>query len=439
MKKLLLISGLLAASVAVQRMAASDVYTESPGTEGNGRYTIGPDYTVDPDLTDLGNPKGKRFEFTMRLADSKFFRGDDATLEPTKAVRKERLIAVYVPAAYKDGTEAPILVMHDGPRRLDQVSNAAEQSTVVVARQGRRSDREAGRQHWQARSARRRLRTDNADACLDQGLVGRAIARLVADLRLLDAVKARDHKALEALVEEGADVNATQPDGTPALNAAVGHGSVEAASALIDAGAQVTVADKSGNTPLHLAAQAVDLKLVEKLLAAGADPNVRTARSAGGGRRSFFRAPTGEMTPLLLAARTGREDLMRMLLDAGADPKARAQDGTTLLMQAINSAKLPFVQFVFGFDSDVLAVTDAGHTVMHASVAGTSRNGTQDEICEVIQFLADHGAALDPIDNEGYTPIRISDIIPTDKASLLLHKLIVASGVAPKVMPSDLL
>ncbi len=66
-----------------------------------------------------GNPKGKNFEFTLALADSKIFRGDDETLEPTKkAVRKERRIFVYVPAAYKDGSEAPILVTHDWPGKL---------------------------------------------------------------------------------------------------------------------------------------------------------------------------------------------------------------------------------------------------------------------------------------------------------------------------------
>ena len=145
------------------------------------------------------------------------------------------------------------------------------------------------------------------------------------------------------------------------------------------------------------------------------------------------------MTPLLLAARTGREDLMRVLLDAGADPKARALDGTSLLMQAIGSAKPDFVKFVFTLDSDVHVVTDSGRTVMHATVSGTSRRGTQDEICEVIQFLADQGAELDPVDGRGYTPIRISDFIPIDKASLLFHKLIVDSGAIPKVMPSDLL
>jgi enterochelin esterase-like enzyme len=110
---------------------AAEAYTENPGTEGNGSFTIGPDYKIDPDLTDQGHPKGKSFEFSMRLADSKIFRGDDTTLEPgKKAVRKERKIFVYVPAAYQDGAQAPILVIHDGPGQLGLVRNALDNLTI---------------------------------------------------------------------------------------------------------------------------------------------------------------------------------------------------------------------------------------------------------------------------------------------------------------------
>jgi hypothetical protein len=46
--------------------------TEKPGTQGNGNFIIGPEYKIDPDLTDLGNPKGKYFEFAMPMADRRF-------------------------------------------------------------------------------------------------------------------------------------------------------------------------------------------------------------------------------------------------------------------------------------------------------------------------------------------------------------------------------
>jgi enterochelin esterase-like enzyme len=117
-------------SAATSAHAAEGPYSEQPGTEGNGNFVVGPDFAIDPNLTDRGNPKGKQFEFTMRLADSKIFRGDDTTLDPRKKVRVERKIFVYIPAAYKDGTKAPVLITLDGPSRLDLVKNALDNLTI---------------------------------------------------------------------------------------------------------------------------------------------------------------------------------------------------------------------------------------------------------------------------------------------------------------------
>jgi enterochelin esterase family protein len=106
-------------------------YDENPGSEGDGKFTVGPEYNIAPDLTDRGNPKGREFEFSMRLADSKIFRGDDPTLTPEKKpVRKERKIFVYIPAAYHDGAKAPFLIIHDGPGQLRLVRNALDNLTI---------------------------------------------------------------------------------------------------------------------------------------------------------------------------------------------------------------------------------------------------------------------------------------------------------------------
>ncbi len=110
---------------------AAETYTENPGSQGDGNFNVGPQYKIDPDLTDRGNPKGKYFEFAMRLADSKIFHGDDRTLDPAKKpVRTERKVFVYVPAAYRDGTAAPILVIHDGPGQLALIRNALDNLTI---------------------------------------------------------------------------------------------------------------------------------------------------------------------------------------------------------------------------------------------------------------------------------------------------------------------
>ncbi|MHA3775643.1 alpha/beta hydrolase [Verrucomicrobiota bacterium sgz303538] len=119
------------AGLSAHAIAAVETYTENPGSDGDGEFTVGPEYSTDKDLTDLGNPKGKYFEFKMKLADSNIFRGEDKTLEPEKKpVRTERKIFVYVPAAYKDGTAAPVLVIHDGPGQMKLVRNALDNLTI---------------------------------------------------------------------------------------------------------------------------------------------------------------------------------------------------------------------------------------------------------------------------------------------------------------------
>jgi ankyrin repeat protein len=124
---------------------------------------------------------------------------------------------------------------------------------------------------------------------------------------------------------------------------------------------------------------------------------------------------------------------MKALVEGGADPKIKGQDEGTLLMAAVGSGHIEAVKYAFELDPEVKVVNDQRTTLMHAAVTGTTLNATQQQICEVIQFLADKGAPLDEKDARGRTPIVIADILPIDKAVELLTKLIVAGGAQPKI------
>jgi len=101
-----------------------------PGTMGDGDITIMPAYNRQSDLTDKGAPKGKSFHFTMNSSDSMIFKGDDKTLLQANQHSFTRGMDVYVPAQYKDGTPAPILVIQDGPGELGSVKNALDNLTT---------------------------------------------------------------------------------------------------------------------------------------------------------------------------------------------------------------------------------------------------------------------------------------------------------------------
>src|SRR5438445_347377 len=155
-----------------------------------------------------------------------------------------------------------------------------------------------------------------------------------SDLRLVDAVKRRDEKAVASLIRQQADVNAAQPDGATALGWAVYLGAGETAELLLAAGASVNAADEYGETPLTLACANGDAPLVAKLLKAGADPkaarwNGETAlmiAAAGGlvdgGADPNVADRTGD-APLHTAAQVGDLELVKKLLAKGANPNVR--------------------------------------------------------------------------------------------------------------------
>ena len=236
----------------------------------------------------------------------------------------------------------------------------------------------------------------------------------------------------------GADPNVTLQSGAKPVVVAMQYRNTRAALALLDGGADVHVRDRAGSTPLHLAAQVGELSLVRALLAKGADPNVRTAassaagtRGGGGGAGGGRGGPAGEQTPLMIAARNDRQEVMRALVAAGANPSLKAQDGSNLLMAAAAGSRLATFTYAYELDPHVDVVTTAGNTIMHVAVGINGR--TQPEVCEVIQFLADHGAKLDELNAAGRTPIAIADNLPVDLAVDLLTKLITDRGEKPKI------
>jgi ankyrin repeat protein len=253
---------------------------------------------------------------------------------------------------------------------------------------------------------------------------------------LVFAVIKDDVASIGTLLHAGANPNVALLSGAKPIIIAMQYRHSAAARALLEGGADIDVRDRGGNTTLHLAAQAGDMSLVRALLAKHADPNARTPRStapagARGGGGLARGGTTGEQTPLMMAARGDHEDVMRALVAAGADPTLRAQDGTSVLMAAASGARLETFSYTYTLDPNVDVVTTTGNTIMHVAVGLNGR--TQPEVCQVIQYLADHGAKLDEMNGAGRTPIAIADNLPVDLAVELLTRLITERGGRPKI------
>ena len=166
---------------------------------------------------------------------------------------------------------------------------------------------------------------------------------------LIEAAKGGDWEAVRVLLEQGADVTATAPDGATALHWASYWDDVESAELLIRAGADVSAANDLGATPLWIASLNGSVSMVRSLLEAGADLN--TALLSG-------------ETPTMAAARTGSPRVVEQLLAAGADPNASATRGQTALMWAVSQQHSDVVGVLLEYGADVHARSETWSQVM---------------------------------------------------------------------------
>jgi ankyrin repeat protein len=242
-------------------------------------------------------------------------------------------------------------------------------------------------------------------------------------------------EATRALVDAGADLNQTDPDGTTALVLAIINSHFDVAGVLLDRGADPNILDSAGMGALYAAVDmhtlsfmhgrplqkssdrlnAVDV--VQLLLDHKASPNqplksVILRRHNTAGNQSLAEGTT----PLLRAAKEGDVTLMQLLLKNGADPNLRQKNQNTLLMLAAgygrrfdqNADALEFevgteedlfraVKFcVLELGVDVNAVNSVGDSALHWAGADS------------IRFLVEHGADLNAKNKQGKTPLDVA-------------------------------
>lgn len=233
------------------------------------------------------------------------------------------------------------------------------------------------------------------------------------DVRLANAVRANDVRALRTLLNDHVDINSRGPDGSTALAWAAYADNLEAASLLIAAGADLNAANTYGETPLSIACENRSIPLIENLLASGANPNVAK--------------PNGE-TVLMTAVDTGAVEIVNRLIAKGANVNAREKlKGQTALMWAAAGGNLAMVEALVAAGADIDANSAGGSTALHFA----AQQGAIDVAKVLLEWGADPNARLSvrQIDQEiqpfvetlvNVTPLWIAISIRKEELAILL-------------------
>ena len=166
-----------------------------------------------------------------------------------------------------------------------------------------------------------------------------------SEVPIVEAAKKADAAEMDALLQQGVDVNSAEADGTTALHWAAHLGDLQGVEMLLEAGAVAAAENRYGVMPLSLAAANGSAAVIERLLEAGADPNttlmggetaLMTAARTGvpeavevllaHGAQVDARDTNRRQTALMWAAEEGYTEAMRLLLEAGADVRARSDE-----------------------------------------------------------------------------------------------------------------
>jgi len=237
----------------------------------------------------------------------------------------------------------------------------------------------------------------------------------------------------QILLEAGARIDTTDPDGISPVLIAIINGHYDAAAFLLNHGANPNLADDTGRTALFSAVdfntmpvsnrpsprvienQMTSLDLIKLLLDKGANVNAQLLKQQPY-RTKLDRGDdtmlTTGTTPLLRAAKAADLPAMRLLLARGADPKLATRAGITPLMAAAGlgskeedttgrfkteAEAIEAIQLCLDAGVDINAASGQGQTALHAAALKGYDH--------VVQYLADHGANLNAKDRQGKTPL----------------------------------
>ena len=209
---------------------------------------------------------------------------------------------------------------------------------------------------------------------------------LVEETSVVTAAEQQNWARVQTLIQEGADINADQPDGATALHWAVHWNEPATVTALIEAGVEVNAVNDLGVPPLWIAIDGGNTDVAIRLIEAGANVNARLA--------------TGE-TVVMTAARNGLRTVVSRLLREGADVRlAEHEAAQTALMWAAAGGHADVVRVLAESGADIHSRTSRGFTaLMFAAQIGDVATA---------QVLLEAGADLEGRALDGSTPLLVA-------------------------------
>lgn len=219
------------------------------------------------------------------------------------------------------------------------------------------------------------------------------------------AVRANAIECVQLFIDEGADVNSLQPNGTNAIHLAADLGLHECLRILLDssgADPNINIREKE-STALHLAADEGNVNCMRLLLSKGADATLKNHRG---------------FTALHLACRTSSLECVKELLENGnADANAEDFDLRTPLHAAVSKCESAFsiLELLIAKGANVNHKDIYGFTALHLAAL--------DGLSQCVEMLIFYGADVTTKSKKGTTALNVITRKTPTSLAMITQKL----------------
>ena len=256
-------------------------------------------------------------------------------------------------------------------------------------------------------------------------------------LDVYDAVEKGYKDIINIILESGIDINVRDKFGRLMLQCACYQGNESVVQFLLDIGADVNKLDAYQRSPLHTAIVAQQIKIVKLLIKNGANVNARKC-----GRNLLYSAIDGQHPRGL--------ELVKILVNKGVDINDGLKTSLPLLHYAVEEDCIEIVEFLLKKGANLNNRNMQGETCLHSCIIALKRKG--DHHVEVEQYydlftsclinkrnwsirwhrrvnekekmaliLLKYGADVNAMDNDGRTPLTVSNIGTIGIVLLIKH------------------
>ena len=243
-------------------------------------------------------------------------------------------------------------------------------------------------------------------------------------------------ETLQAIIDHGADVNATNKNNETALMGACGKGNTDAIDVLLNAGADSNVTNVAGATWIHYAViGGCSKETLHAIIDHGADTNATNKYNVTALMGACEKSNTEAIDVLLNAGADGSvtdvmdatwihyavhggcsKETLQAIIDHSAEVNATNKTNVTALMLACGKSNTDAIDVLLNAEADSTVTDFMDATWIHYAVLGDCTSK------EILQAIIDHGADANATNKENVTALMAACLeTNTDTIDVLLN------------------